>query len=132
MAPDEVKILEKLKSSPDIIYIIFCAYTKENGIRRLSYKLTGLEHDLNLTPEIIDIHINNLISLNILKDNEGSWRVQKNLYDDIISLYNKAEERYLDNLNNGNLEGCVRVEIEKSFYSLTSLGRTFIEACTNE
>lgn len=132
MSPDEVRILEYLKNKNDIEYIIFKAKNKKGTRYNLSCKLTGLEDILKLTSERIELHIENLISLSILDDKEGTWFSEEVRYRKFNELYKNMEERYKDSVEKTSEFGEGRSLLtEKSYYRVTTIGRTFIKACTN-
>lgn len=131
MAPDEIKILEYIRQNKyfDIPYIIFKSVENKSGnYKNLSIPLSGLDKKLNLNPYNIIIHINNLISLSILSDNLGHYKIDSTLYDSLKSLYQEDEKIYLESTQKLEEHS---LEIEKSFYSVTQLGQVFIKACTN-
>ena len=98
----------------------------------LSNKLTGLENVLELTSEKIQLHIENLISLNILEDKEGVWFSEQKGYDKLIELYKDIEMDYINFIEKMPHYGEGRsLFIQKSYYKVTTIGRTFIKACTN-
>lgn len=132
MAPDEVKILEYLKDKNNIEYIFFRVKNNQHTKFNLSNKLTGLENVLELTSEKIQLHIENLISLNILEDEEGVWFSEQKRYDKLIKSYKDIEMAYINYIEKTPDYGEGRsLLIEKSYYKVTTIGRTFIKACTN-
>ena len=132
MAPDEVKILEYLKDKNDIAYIFFRVRNNNSTKFNLGHKLTGLEKILNLTSEKIQIHIENLISLNILKDEAGVWFSDETNYNKLIEFYKDDETKYINYVEKIPQYGEGRkLFIEKSYYKITTIGKTFIKACTN-
>lgn len=132
MSPDEIKILEYLKNKKDIEYIIYKVKNNEATNFILSHKLTGLENILQLTSERIQLHIENLISLNILEDKEGAWFSNEEGYNRLIQFYKDEELNYVDKVEKETAYGEGRnLFIEKSYYNVTTIGRTFIKACSN-
>lgn len=131
MAPDEIKFLEYLKDKDKICYIYFRAQDENGNGMDLTYKLTGLENILNLTPKNIQIHMENLISLSILKD-QGTLLIDEDKYTDIIEIYKDAKIEYENEIVNDRAYGeNKKLEIKKSFYKVTTIGEIFIKACTN-
>lgn len=133
MAPDEVKILQHIKDSnyEDIPYIIFKAENKrEHLIRTISFKITSLVDTLNLNPKNITIHFNNLISLNIINDLEGHSLPNDSTYVCLFDKYRGIKEEYEQDVINGKYGLNMELVTEKSMFTLTTLGKTFIEACT--
>ena len=132
MAPDEIRILEYLKDKNDIEYIFFRVKNDQQTKWNLGYKLTGLENIFGLTSEKIQIHIENLISLNILEDKEGVWFNVEDGYNKLIELYKDTEIEYKNFIEANEHYGKGRILfIGKSYYKVTTIGQTFIKACTN-
>lgn len=131
MAPDEARIIEYLRNVADVYYIIFRAKNSNNGeYRNLSYKLTNLENLLDLDPKKISIHLENLVSLSVLQDNAGEWKTDDSEYDKLTGIYLTSKLLYESQVKNKKFHPLDTLAIEKSFYSITNLGRTFIDACT--
>lgn len=134
LAPDEARLLEYFKTNQgDISYIIFKAVNStDQSYSELSLKLTGIEKKLNLTPKQVIIHLENLVSLSILKDNNGLFRTNDEIYNNLKAEYSNYEEKYQNEVLNKKYMPMDTLDVDKSFYSITSLGRIFIEACTNK
>ena len=131
MAPDEIKILEYLINKDHICYIYFRSVEENGGGRSLSYKLTGLENILNITIKNIQLHIENLISLSILKDKEGTFLVDEQKYSNILEIYKNEKIDCEKEITSNKIYGeNAKLEIRKSFYEVTTIGKTFIDACT--
>ncbi|TLS95524.1 DUF4393 domain-containing protein [Aliarcobacter cibarius] len=131
MAPDEIKILEYLRDKDKICYIYFRAEDKNGNGANITYKLTGLENILNLAPKNIQMHMENLISLSILKDQEGTFLVDEDKYTNILEIYKDLKIEYENEVVNDKAYGENKnLEIKKSFYRVTTIGETFISACT--
>lgn len=133
LSPDEARFLQYLRTqTSDIPYIIYKAVNSSNdSFVHLSLRLTGLEKMYNLTPRQMIIHLENLVSLNILKDNEGQFKTDDNIYNNLEMIYLESKKTFEENIQNQIYVGKDKLDIDKSFYTITSLGRTFIEACTN-
>lgn len=134
LSPDEARLLEYLKNNLDdaICYIIFKGKNStDNSFIYLSVAFTGIEQILNLSAKQMAIHFENLVSLSILRDHAGSHKVDENGYKKLIDLYSKQKGFCETKLEAKDLN-FNKLEIEKSYYSITSLGRVFIEACTSE
>lgn len=131
MAPDEARIIEYLRGVTDIHYILFRAQNSNNmSFRDLSCKLTRLGADLNLVPKRASVHLENLVSLSVLQDNVGMWKIDDSEYEKLTSTYFIDKQRCESKVNSKELLPLDTLVIEKSFYSITNLGRTFIDACT--
>lgn len=131
MAPDEVRILEYLKVNFQIPYIYFKAKGQGKS-RRLSLKLTGLEKKFNISANFLAVNIDNLISLNIITDKEGEYIADQNIYETLSMQYNTDKKNYEQRIGVGDLKDFNKIETMKSFYFITDIGRTFINACTNQ
>lgn len=132
MAPDEIKILEYLKDKDKICYIYFRAEQANGDGMNLTYKLTGLENILDISTKNIQIHMENLISLSILKDQEGTFLLDGDKYTDIVEIYKDAKIEYENEIINDKAYGeNKKLKIKKSFYKVTAIGEIFIKACTN-
>jgi hypothetical protein len=131
MSPDEAKLLQLLKNKADIYYIEFRAEDVNGHFITLSYKLTGLEQELNLTPKTMSIHLENLVSLSILEDKEGMHRTNDNLYSLLIDTYKGDQEFFENNIKSKKYGDNQKLKVSKSYYAISNLGQIFIEACTN-
>lgn len=132
ISPDEARLLQYFRNhSNDYPYIIYKGInSKDNSFKYISLHLTGLEKILNLTSLQMAVHLDNLISLNILKDNEGNFK-KSSAYDFLENTYKLEHQGFLNEIQLKKYGDLDRIEIIKSFYSITPLGKTFIDACTN-
>ncbi|MBX9867524.1 MAG: DUF4393 domain-containing protein [Burkholderiales bacterium] len=131
MAPDEARIINHLKGITDLYYIVFRAKNSNNSTYHdLSYKLTHLCSELTLEPQRVSIHLENLVSLSVLQDNVGAFKIDESTYDKLINQYSDSKQIYELQVNNKKFMPLDTLVIEKSFYSVTNLGRVFIDACT--
>jgi hypothetical protein len=133
LSPDEAKLLQYLRTSNnEIPYIIYKAVnSSNNNFVNLSFRLTGLENEFNLTPRQMVIHLENLVSLSILKDHEGQFKTDVSVYNDLETVYVESKKMFEKKIEDKTYTDVDKLDLDKSFYSITSLGRTFIEACTN-
>jgi len=131
MSPDEAKLLQLLKNKTEICYIEFRAENKEYSYQTLSLKLTNLEKELGLTVKTMLIHLENLVSLSILEDKAGTYKTNEAIYNELTSKYNELKLHFENNIKNKAYGDKAKLVIEKSYYSITHLGQTFIQACTD-
>ena len=126
MSPDEAVILKYLKGKEDIQYCDIKAYSNINsGFKILFEHVTMLKEDVGLLyPQNINAYLANFISLGILFDNKGLFRIDK-------TQYNRIRQKC-------NIEGLTSqlvpihsksIETEESYYNVTPFGKQFIEAC---
>ncbi len=131
MSPDEVRILEYLKDFKSISYIVFRVINeKDSRTQNLSYRLTGLESVLGLAPDRIQLHIENLISLSILRDRDDASLADVQKYEEIIDLYKDTKMKFEIKIANGEYGEDRELDIQKCFYEITTIGKVFINACT--
>ncbi|MDD3468154.1 MAG: DUF4393 domain-containing protein [Campylobacterales bacterium] len=132
LAPDEARILGELKTLFNIPYIHYRVKDIAGNSKVLSLNLTGIELSLGLSIKNMAIHLDNLESLNILKDEKGSFMTNEEVYNELKEQYSESEKRYKDKIDKKEYgDGMSIIDVQKSFYSVTPLGRTFIEACTD-
>lgn len=133
LAPDEARILNNIKTLHKIPYICFIVKNNNGHFFRLSFKLTGLERSIGVTIKNMAIHLDNLVSLNILKDGEGEWATDEQIYDNLKKQYSDVMEGFQSMVDEKKYgESLDILDVQKSFYSITPLGKTFIEAYTNQ
>jgi hypothetical protein len=129
MAPDEAKLLEILRERTYVYYIIVRIQNQKRGYQSLSVKITGLEKELNISPQQIQMHFENLVSLSIIEDNQGIYKDDDAGYQKLIEMYQNEIDQYEEKMKNGDYGDFHEIKIEKSYYALTTIGSTFIEAC---
>lgn len=129
LSPDEARILNYLKDKEDIAYCNFRGVNIKNGKEILSDICCStiipdevkLEHKDNVI-----IYLNNFVRLGILVDYKTS---SYQLADTIT--YNRIQDTYLEKLKNDLVPNKYQhINILKSFYEITELGKRFIQACT--
>lgn len=125
MAPDEANILELFRNNNNIPYIIFRAENVKNEGINISNKLTNLENKINIDANTFQVHIENLISLSLIEDNQGSYLIDENLYKTLENAYPqfkiKVEQKLYANYD--------KLKITKSYYTLSKVGQVFIKSC---
>lgn len=126
MSPDEARILEYLKDKEDIQYCDINAYSNQNsGYDTLAEHVTMIEHDVALIyPKNTNAYLANLVSLGILRDEKGTFKMDK-------AQYNRIREEYLVEEFTASAvpEIYKSIEVEESYYQVTPFGRLFIQAC---
>lgn len=127
LSPDEAKIIKYLKKEGEIQYAEIHAHINNgSGYVTLLEKSTLTPYYVALDfPQNIHIYYSNLVRLGILEDKKGIYKVSNELYDEIASKYKFEEYKKLVP------DSFKKIEIEKSFYEVTPLGKLFISACTS-
>lgn len=84
-----------------------------------------LSYNVSLTfPKNITAYLSNLISLGIISDEEGLYKIDNTEYDNIC-IKNGLEELKTKLVPHRFKE----IEVEKSYYEVTPFGKLFIQAC---
>lgn len=126
MSPDEARILEYLKDKEDIQYCDINVYSNQNsGYDTLFEHVTMIEEDVALIyPENTNAYLANLVSLGILCDKKGTFRMDKTQYNRIRKKCHIEEltEQLVPTPHKS-------IEVEESYYQVTPFGRLFIQAC---
>lgn len=127
LSEDEARIIQYLQTVLEVPYCSFRAMTKtENGgfITILDHA-TMLPHCVSLTfPQNITAYLSNLISLGILSDEDGLYKIDNTEYDNIC-IKNGLEDlkkQLVPQIFKG-------IEVAKSYYKVTPFGKLFIQAC---
>ena len=126
MSPDEARILEYLKDKEDIQYCDINVYSNQNsGYDTLFEHVTMIEEDVALIyPENTDAYLANLVSLGILCDKKGTFRMDKTQYNRIRKKCN------IEKLTASAVPEIYKsIKVEESYYQVTPFGRLFIQAC---
>lgn len=126
MSPDEAKILEYLKDKEDIQYCDINAYSNQNsGYDTLAEHVTMIEDDVALIyPENSNAYLANLVSLGILRDEKGTFKMDKTQYNRI------REKCHIEELTASAVPEIYKsIKVEESYYQVTPFGRLFIQAC---
>lgn len=126
MSSDEARILVYLKDKEDIPYCDINAYlNKDRGFITLSEHVTMIDEDVSLSyPENTNAYIANFVSLGILRDKKGTFRMDK-------TQYNRIKEKYQVEELTASLvpESFKSIKVEESYYQVTPFGKLFIQAC---
>lgn len=129
LSVDEANILTYLQNNQEIPYVNYRLKRKSGeGYHEILKKATIIPAVVTLIfPENIKTYLDNLVSMGILHDAEGTYKVDENLYNPIY------EFTHYDILNNSYKarlgEDFNELEKNKSFFEVTDFGKTFINAC---
>ena len=128
MSPDEARLLRYLKGKNDILYCTFNGDIKNGvGYRTLADHVTLLDKQIEFQyPNNINAYLTNFISLGILIDKAGEYKVDKTIYNKIREKYDlkQKEAIYVPNIFKS-------ISVQESFYQITDFGKLFIKACIN-
>ena len=126
LSTDEARIINYLKGKKDIEYCTLNGkrLTGEGHIVLLQ-RATLIPRDVQLDfPNNVGAYLSNLVSLGILVDRSGSWKVDTKNTDDI------CKEIHLDKLSADLVPSRFKsIDVERSFLEVTEFGRLFITAC---
>ena len=125
LSVDEARIVLFLKDQEFIPYVSFRAHLKDNkGYNSIREKVTLITSQLSLEfPNNIDVYMENLCSLGLLIDMDGTYKTDEEIYKPIIESYN------FDQLNEMYKSvGYDQVKTNKSYYQISNLGKLFITA----
>lgn len=127
LSTDEARIIKYLRTSQNVPYCSFRARAKEEdkGFVTIGDHLTLIPHCVSLNyPQNINAYLSNLVSLGILIDQAGLYKVDNSEYDSI------CEKNNLDRLKQQYVPTMFKdIEVSKSYYEVTAFGKLFIEAC---
>ena len=126
MSPDEARLLSYLKGKEDIQYCVFNGNTSNgNGFVTLLDHVTMLDEEVTFSfPQNINAYLANFVSLGIIIDKNGQFRMDK-------TIYNKIREKYdLKQLEAQLVPNSFQsISVEESYYLITDFGKLFIKAC---
>lgn len=126
MSPDEARLLSYLKGKEDIQYCVFNGNTSNgNGFVTLLDHVTMLDDEVVFSfPQNIGAYLANFVSLGIIKDMNGQYRMDKTIYNKIKDKYNlkQLEAQLVPN-------SFQSISVEESYYLITDFGKLFIKAC---
>lgn len=126
MSPDEARLLKYLIGKEDIQYCVFQANSLEGkGFRTLLDHVTILDEEVSFSfPQNINAYLANFVSLGILKDMYGQYRIDKTIYNKIRDKY---ELKKLESLLVP--QKYKSITVVESYYFITDFGKLFISAC---
>ena len=128
MSVDEARILRYLNGKSDFVCVRPRYYTdNDEGFITLDNDITELDDKIDLLfAQNINSYIDNLCSIGILIRRTGQHKINDALYAPLIKKGETKIAAY-------ELLGLTfhKVDYDKSYYEITSLGKTFINACLN-
>lgn len=126
MSPDEARLLSYLKGKEDIQYCVFNGNASNgNGFVTLLDHVTMLDDEVVFSfPQNISAYLANFVSLGIIKDMNGQYRMDKTIYNKIKDKYNlkQLEAQLVPN-------SFQSISVKESYYLITDFGKLFIRAC---
>lgn len=126
MSPDEARILSYLKDKIDIQYCNFYGDAKDGeGYATLLDHETLLRNEIEFNyPQNLNAYLANFISLGIIIDKAGIFRIDKTIYNKIRDEVNlkKLEDTLVPQTYKS-------ITVEESYYEITDFGKLFIKAC---
>lgn len=126
MSPDEARILSYLKDKIDIQYCNFYGDAKDGeGYATLVDHKTLLRNEIEFNyPQNLNAYLANFISLGIIIDKAGIFRIDKTIYNKIRDEVNlkKLEDALVPQTYKS-------ITVEESYYEITDFGKLFIKAC---
>lgn len=127
LSEDEAKLIQYLKDVKEIPYCSFRAVSKEDngGFTTIVDHATLLPFNVSLnSPNNLSAYLSNLISLGILSDENGLFKIDNTEYNHI------CEKHGLNSLKNQLVPNFFKdIEVSKSYYKVTPFGTLFISAC---
>lgn len=126
LSPDEARIIKYLKGKEDIQYCDFRGNAKNgNGYNTILEHITLVPFEVKLDfPNNINAYLANLVSMGILYDMDGKYRIDQ-------TIYNKIKERYNFEQYKAQLVPNIFMDFvtNNSYYKITDFGKLFIKAC---
>jgi len=126
MSPDEARLLKYLQGKSEIQYCNFYGNVlKGEGFHTIFDHATLLDKDVDLQyPKNLSSYLSNFISLGILIDMSGQYKIDK-------TIYNQIREKYGLRQLEASLVPIVfkSITVEESYYKITDFGKLFIKAC---
>ena len=126
LSPDEARIIKYLKGKEDIQYCDFRGKVQNGvGFNTIMEHLTLIPQEVKLNfPNNINAYLANLVSMGILFDMDGTYRINQTTYNKIKEQYNF--EQYKTQLVPKIFKDFVT---NNSYYKITDFGKLFIKAC---
>lgn len=130
LSSDEARLIKYLSKVDDVPYCSFHAYQKgENrGYINILDHATLLPFKVSLNfPNNILAYLSNLVSLGIISDEKGIYKVDNSFYDEICDKYEleNYKQKYVPN-------HFKEIAIDKSYFKVTPIGKLFIDACISK
>lgn len=126
LSPDEARIIRHLNGKEDIQYCDFRGNAKNgNGYNTIGEHLTLIPQEVLLDfPNNTNAYLANLVSLGVLFDMDGTYRIDQ-------TIYSKIKERYgFEQLKAQLVPNLFKdIVTNNSYYKITDFGKLFIKAC---
>lgn len=126
LSPDEARIIKYLKGKEDIQYCDFRGNVKNgNGYNTIIEHATLIPQEIHLAfPKNVNAYLANFVSLGILFDMVGTYRIDQTIYNKIKEFYGfeKLKTQLAPNVFK-------EVVANNSYYKVTDFGKLFIQAC---
>lgn len=127
LSTDEAVLIKYLSDKDDIPYCSFRAISKNDsgGFVTINDHINMLPFNVKLIfPENINAYLSNLISLGILQDKVGLYKLDDAIYKEICSKY------YLEGLKSSLVPNFFKeITVSKGYYQITPFGKLFMSAC---
>lgn len=126
LSSDEARVIKYLKRKERIQYCNFNGKRKSSeGYIILLSRLTMIPEEVKLDyPMNISVYLSNLESHGIIADRYGLWVVDKTETNKICKTY------HLDRLRQDYVPSRFEsIDVERSYFEVTSFGKMFIDAC---
>lgn len=126
MSPDEARLLKYLKGKNEIQYCTFNGHDLEGkGFKTLADHVTLLDNEVDLQyPQNVNAYLANFISLGIIVDMSGIYKIDKTIYNKIREKYGLKQKESILVPNYFK-----SISVEESYYIITDFGKLFIKAC---
>ena len=126
LSPDEARIIKYLKRKEDIQYCDFRGNVKNGkGYNTIIEHATLIPQEVHLAfPKNVNAYLANFVSLGILFDMVGTYRIDQTIYNKIKEFYGfeKLKTQLAPNVFK-------EVVANNSYYKVTDFGKLFIQAC---
>lgn len=126
LSPDEARIIKYLKGKSDIQYSDFRGNVLNgNGYNTIIEHATLVPLEVTLAfPKNVNAYLANFVSLGILFDMNGIYKVDQTIYNKIKEVY--GFEKYKAELTPNIFKNII---VNNSYYKVTDFGKLFIQAC---
>ncbi len=129
MAPVEAQFLKYIEENNtlEIDYIV-CKAEEEDDFEYISPKYTLISKELNVSPEMFEVYLDNLCSLSILEDCKDEYNTKTDIFKRIKDLYKEDITEIKEKVKEGYFKK-KKFDFDKSYYKVTTLGKLFIKSC---
>ncbi len=127
LSPDEARILKYMMGKTEIQYCTFNANILDGkGFITLDEHVTMIPNEVNLQfPQNVNAYLANFISLGILIDKSGNYKIDKTIYNKIRQ--NWGLEQKESQLTPKFFKS---ITVNESYFQVTDFGKLFMKACT--